>query len=139
MKHDGKFRAIVFSLDAVFAGVLTAIAVFTFASLFSYPPYTIALREIAQDELTVFEKNGEFENLYNCPGNRDDIVRDFLNNTLPKVNSYAFAFMNVSIYRDSTFDLQCTASASVGRWTETRSGSKRLFSVIKNNKQYFRI
>ena len=133
----GSLKSAVFTLDAIFAGVLAAIAVLTFSSMFSYAPSTMALHELAMDELTVFDKTNEFEDLYNCPGNRDDRVRTFLNDTALKVNSYAFAFMNVSIYRDSTFDLQCTASGSVGAWTNTRSSSKRVFSIVKNGRQYF--
>ncbi|HIH20111.1 TPA: hypothetical protein HA244_02480 [Candidatus Micrarchaeota archaeon] len=130
-------RGIVFSLDALFAVILMGIAVLTFASLFSFTPLTLSLHEMATDELTVFDKNGNFSSLYNCPAGANQIITNFLNRTMSKTNSYAFAFMNVSIYRDSAFNWQCNASGSVGNWTDTRSSSKRLFSAIENKKQYF--
>lgn len=134
----GKSRkGIVFTIDAIFAGIIAAAAVFALASFFYNPPQTIALQNLALDELTVFDKSGTFKSLATCPGNRDSIVQNYLSQTLPKDNSYAFAFLNVTVYQSVSFTLKCTASGSLGAWTNTRVSSRRLFYSLQNGNQYF--
>jgi len=105
--------------------------------LFYYHPSTSALQELALDELTVFDKSGVFKSLASCPGNKDSVVQDFLSQTIPKINPYAFAFLKVSIYESVSLTFKCTASGFYGNWTDTRSSSKRLFYSMQGGKQYF--
>ncbi|MFH1056275.1 MAG: hypothetical protein V1717_00540 [Candidatus Micrarchaeota archaeon] len=132
-------KGVVFSIDAVFATIMAAVAVTALASFFYRAPSTLALQELALDELTVFDKSGVFKSIASCPSNRDSVVQNFLSNSVPKATSYAFAVINVTIYESTSFTLKCTASGSYGTPTGTLVSSKRLFFLPTSNNQYFGI
>src|SRR3989344_2995965 len=136
-----KSKGVVFSADAAFSAMIVALIVFTIGYSFQTPRVsTQYLQELAQDELTVFDKSGVFKRLASCSGTGDSIISSFLQESLSEVFPNGAAELNVTIYEfDSSFSQECTANGAFGKLSpsSTASGSKRLFYVMVNNRQFF--